>query len=127
MIALMMFLFLSGGAKKAAPNPPSPNDLKFVPYHYLPSGEVSESITVRDGSTMVKLPDSEYSHLQDLRKAVEDEEKRLAVKYGAQEGVPNCGFNPAVAVACDAVPHPGDHYEFHGQFLLIEKANGEKK
>jgi hypothetical protein len=123
MIALIMFLFLSGGAKKATPKVPVTNDVKTFPaYEYLPSGEVSESITVRDGSTMVKLPDSEYSHLQDLRKAVADEEKRLAVKYGAHNGIENCGFDPAEAVSCGA-----DRYEFHGQFLLIQKAKEDKR
>jgi hypothetical protein len=68
---------------------------------------------------MVKLPDSEYSHLQDLRKAVADEEKRLAVKYGAK---PSCW--DTIPKNSDTYCYDGygpDHFEYHGQFLLIEK------
>ena len=65
---------------------------------------------------MVKLSDSEYSHLQELRQQVADEEKRLAVKYGARVGI---HFTDDFT---SGVTGPLDHYEFHQQFLLIDKA-----
>lgn len=69
--------------------------------------------------SVVKLSDSEYSHLQQLRASVVEEEKRLAVKYGATPGYDPCEFhqNPCFP----AKPRLGDHYEFHGQFLIIDK------
>jgi hypothetical protein len=74
------------------------------------------TIQAADGSRVVKLPDDEFDHLQQLRRAVADEEIRLAAKYGAnlfylQEKPQNF-----------IQLHAPDHYEFRGQFLLIEKA-----
>jgi hypothetical protein len=46
--------------------------------------DTSWILTLANGSKAVMLNDDEYKHLQDLRKAVADEEKRLAVKYGAE-------------------------------------------
>jgi hypothetical protein len=79
----------------------------------------SISVTAPGGSKAVKLSDSEYSHLQTLRKAVADEEKRLATKYGAK---PSCWDK--IPKGSDAYCYDGagpDHFEYHGQFLLIEK------
>jgi hypothetical protein len=89
---------------------------------YPPKGDDdSASITVRDGSKVVMLGFAEYSHLQALRKAVADEEKRLAVKYGARPSDPG---EPCIVSTCDSYwpkYRPADRYEYHGQFLLIEK------
>jgi hypothetical protein len=93
-------------------------DYQFDGVKPSPPG-LSWTITSADGSKAVMLTDSEYSHLQDLRKAVADEEKRLAVKYGAK---PSCWYN--ITKNSDAYCYDGydpDHYEYHGQFLLIEK------
>lgn len=64
-----------------------------------------------DGSKAVKLPDDEYARLQSLRQAVVDEEKRIAVKYGAETRTVD--ENHLMVVP--------DHFEYHGQFLLIER------
>jgi hypothetical protein len=89
----------------------------------------SATMFALDGSKAVKLSDSEYSHLQELRKAVADEEKRLAVKYGAEEE--SCGdltvTNLRSPTICDSGWVPADHYEYHGQFLLIEKGSEGKR
>ncbi len=68
-------------------------------------------------ATAVLLPDAEYKHLQDLRQAVADEERRLAVKYGASEESMTLCTDDGERF-CAVVP---DRYEFHGQFLLIDK------
>jgi hypothetical protein len=74
-----------------------------------------------DGSKVIQLSDSEYSHLQQLRTAVVEEEKRLAVEYGADLGQ-GCGSGDGI-LACLSMPYrPADHYVFHGQFLWIERA-----
>lgn len=101
--------------------------------HYPPTGEsgyecdalTEESIVATDGSKIVKLPDSEYTHLQALRLAVSDEEWRLAQKYGARPAVYHPYIMPTVCVP-EGCPKPlpdspSDTYTFHGQFLLIEK------
>lgn len=66
---------------------------------------------------VVKLSDSEYSHLQELRKAVVDEEKRLALKYGAEE---DCETWDRFGCIRWGTPRLGT-YSYHGQFLIIEK------
>ncbi|HEV2709163.1 MAG TPA: hypothetical protein VGU67_03020 [Edaphobacter sp.] len=90
-------------------------------YYSGPSAMIS---TATDGGKAVKLTDAEYANLQALRKAVMDEEKRLAVKYGLDLGEPSClpmqGYPSACSVTGNS--HPADHYEYHGQFLLIDKA-----
>ena len=81
-----------------------------------------QSLTIQGkDATVVKLSDAEYEHLEALRKSVVDEEKRLAVKYGASMG-PSCRPINGTMSACDAIYMPTDSYEFHGQFLLIDKA-----
>lgn len=88
------------------------------------SGPAIATIKAPDGTVMVLMNGSEYAHLQALRKAVSDEETRLAQKYGA--------VKPCVVkryVYCylkndgelESGSTPGDHYEYHGQFLLIER------
>lgn len=87
-------------------------------------------VSVKAGdSTVVKLSDEEYANLQKLRQAVVDEEKRLAVKYGANLYLFHLS-DPCKTLAagqpCDSGgmmmdERPVDHYEFHGQFLLIDK------
>jgi hypothetical protein len=77
-------------------------------------------IVTKDGVTAVKLSDAEYSHLQTLRKAVVDEEKRLAKKYGAVLSNP-ASCPPYCATFNGAYVWQPDRYEYHGQFLLIEK------
>jgi hypothetical protein len=83
---------------------------------------IETSITDQNGSKVVKLTDPEYANLQKLRQAVIDEEKRLAMRYGA-DVPPLCSSWPKAqpGETCEAMPI-GPHYEFHGQFLLIEKA-----
>lgn len=98
-----------------------PDDGMFAVVQGSPA---ASKITASDGSVVVKLSDSEYSHLQALRQAVVDEEKRLAVKYGASMGSDPCGFWNSIvgSVNCDAPARAADHYTFTGQFLLIERA-----
>jgi hypothetical protein len=104
-------------------------------YEYLND----EMLGSPDGSRVVKLSDAEYTHLQELRKAVVDEEKRIAVKYGAdpwsamdclnmqrgatKEGMKELNIYPGLTNKCDpeAYPDRKDHYEYHKQFLIIEK------
>jgi hypothetical protein len=74
-----------------------------------------------DGSKVVKLTNSEYSNLQKLRNAVEDEERMLASKYGAVLYPGNIMCFSAEGESCDRPVLPVDHFEFHGQFLIIEK------
>lgn len=92
---------------------------------YICEAITETSIETVYGSKIVKLSDSEYSHLQQLRAAVVEEEKRLAVKYGAKVELGCVWINTSTsgsgATFCDQVYSPGDHYEYHGQFLLIEK------
>lgn len=97
--------------------------------HHEPTGEagfecdaIVEYSLHSDGSKVVKLSDEEYSHLQALRQAVVDEEKNLAVKYGA-DVPPLCSslFSAQAAHVCEMSPL-GPHYEFHQQFLLIDKS-----
>jgi hypothetical protein len=71
-------------------------------------------------STVVKLADNEYFHLKSLRTAVVKEEKRLAVKYGANRGL-NFNYCSGDMSAMKAAGCFSDNYEFHGQFLLIER------
>lgn len=78
-----------------------------------------------NGSQVILIFDSEYSHLQQLRVAVVEEEKRLAVKYGAHQFVHHPYIPPTICIP-EGCPRPtpdtpADRYEFHGQFLLIEK------
>lgn len=72
-----------------------------------------------DDTTVVRMTNEEYSNLQKLRQAVVDEEKRLAVKYGAD-------LNYWCGEAGDVCKWPDgwrpDIYTFHQQFLLIDKA-----
>lgn len=77
------------------------------------------AVPTNSGMTGVKLSDDEYTHLQALRQAVADEENRLAVKYGAHIGVKLCHPDHACFTIYPLAP---DHVEYHGQFLLIEKA-----
>lgn len=125
MITLIMFLFLAGG-KKSKPAPPDSYSTVFTCVSDVcrpiesggdPSLHASQ-ITSDDGAKAVKLTDDEYAHLRALRQAVVDEEKRLAVKYGAQIEKNLCPPDHA----CFTIYRSAlSHYEYHGQFLLIEK------
>jgi hypothetical protein len=88
------------------PQKKPPQDLSAWAYF---KGTRSFIVETKD-STMVKLSDAEYAHLEDLRQRVADEERRLALKYGAQDHP----FMGAIYYT--------DRYEFHGQFLLIERS-----
>lgn len=84
--------------------------------HYGPE------IKDKQGNTTVLLLDSEYKNLQQLRSAVVEEEKRLALKYGAYIAPPYDWKIPSFSTCdrWDGCPaRKSDHYEFHGQFLLI--------
>lgn len=83
-----------------------------------------------DDTTVVRMTTEEYANLQKLRQAVVDEEKRLAVKYGANLDLFHW-YDPCLTLAqgrpcdsggADVHEEPVDHYTFHGQFLLIDKA-----
>ncbi len=79
-------------------------------------------------TTIVRLPTSEYAHLQALRQAVVDEEKRLAVQYGAYMAL--TAVSRHYLIACDRIGgciRYSDHYEYHGQCLLIQKSDKESK
>lgn len=82
---------------------------------------VSSSIESNDGSKVVSLSDKEYNHLQEIRQAVGDEEKRLAAKYGAN--LDDYAFQtfPSLSTYPEAIHH-ADHFEFHGRFLIIDKS-----
>lgn len=88
-------------------------DKAAVPVEHV---SVSAQILAKDGTLAVMLSDSEYSHLQQLRASVVEEERRLAVRYGAFLRDAKCAAAPVCISMWD-----DDHYEFHGQFLLIEK------
>lgn len=111
MIALLMFLFIAGGQKKPLKQEAQPHKVTVI--------DGDGNLIGQDGSKSVLLNFAEYTHLQDLRKAVVDEEKRLAVKYGAK---PSCWDD--IPKHSDSYCYDGftpDHYEYDGQFLLIEK------
>lgn len=75
-----------------------------------------------DGSKVIKLSDEEYKHYMSMWQAVEDEEKRLAAKYGADLGYLNMPCPPNYGCMNNGIPNRApDHFEFHGKFLLIEK------
>lgn len=96
-------------------------------------------VTETEKQIVALLPTDEYSHLEQLRASVVEEEKRLAKKYGAS--VPDCSrffgsrmyFNTPHGVSTSfTCMGPGigdmrwptfaiDDYQFHGQFLLIQK------
>ena len=76
---------------------------------------------------VVKLSDEEYMRLQKLRQAVADEEKKIAVLHGVDFGQV---YVPAPCIAYDmgcmawdktkeVQSRPADHWQFRGQWLLI--------
>jgi hypothetical protein len=78
---------------------------------------------------VVKLSDEEYAHLQKLRQAVDDEEKKIALAYGVLL-VPrliHAGTNTCLATSyitglpsCDTDQYQAaDRWQFRGQFLLV--------
>jgi len=90
----------------------------------VPIGVMPEAVSVETSeTTVVKLSDEEYANLQKLRQAVVDEEKRLAVKYGAVQEVCTYGSGTLTDAIRGVNPqcNKPDHYEFHRNFLLIDK------
>jgi hypothetical protein len=73
---------------------------------------------------MIKLSDEEYFKLIAMRQAVLDEEKRLAVKYGAVIYNPT-PCPPYCATMGYGPTWQSDTYTFHQQFLLIYRGNNE--
>ena len=76
---------------------------------------------------VVKLSDEEYTHLQKLRQAVADEEKKIAAAHGVDFGQV---YVPAPCIAYDmgcmawdktkeVQSRPADRWQFRGQWLLI--------
>jgi hypothetical protein len=76
---------------------------------------------------VVKLSDEEYTHLQKLRQAVADEEKKIAAARGVDFGQV---YVPAPCIAYDmgcmawdktkeVQSRPADHLQFRGQWLFI--------
>ena len=93
--------------------------------------DVAQTMASVEGSMVLALPDDEYAYLQGIRKAVVDEEKRLAVKYGANlydfeyvscASATGGGWTSTHGSLRCSTSHTPDHYEFHGRFLLIEKS-----
>lgn len=80
----------------------------------------SSSIVSNDGSKVISLSNKEYNHLQEIRQAVGDEEKRLAAKYGADLDDYVLRTFPSLSIYPEAI-HNSDHFEFHGRFLIISK------
>lgn len=99
---------------------PSPTSLRLT---VLPEYRNAVEVQSKDGMTVVRMQDDDYTHLTAMRQAVVDEEKRLAVVYGAilerqliKKASPICTWT------CEFDQYREvDHYEFHGQFLLIQK------
>jgi hypothetical protein len=121
---------LSGGDDIQRERIQSVNEPADVAYAVLKCNPGIHSCDMKDAvqigginSTVVKLADNEYFHLQQLRAAVVEEEKRLAVKYGAKmpSGCAWLGTPTNGATFCDQIYSAGDHYEFRSQFLLIDK------
>jgi hypothetical protein len=76
---------------------------------------------------VVKLSDEEYTHLQKLRQAVADEEKKIAAAHGVDFGQV---YIPAPCIAYDmgcvawdktkeVQSRPADRWQFRGQWLFI--------
>jgi hypothetical protein len=108
------------GFSKGTDTPPKGWALLLGDYHEDPTKPAPDSASIENETQkVVMLGYEEYSHLRSLRQAVVDEEKRLAVKYGANPGHQICDMT------CVAIQLP-DHYEFHGQFLLIDKVAPEQ-
>lgn len=76
---------------------------------------------------VVKLSDEEYAHLQKLRQAVVDEEKKIAVAHGVllerkltHMGTNICFSTSYITGPCDTDQYQAaDHWQFRGQWLLI--------
>jgi len=77
---------------------------------------------------VVKLSDEEYAHLQKLRQAVADEEKKIAIAHGVDtEGdLYPCGKPTSTILSNMSCAMPvgwnykyPDHWQFRGQWLLI--------
>jgi hypothetical protein len=76
---------------------------------------------------VVKLSDEEYARLQKLRQAVADEEKKTAAAHGVDFGQayvpPPCIYYDMQCIQWDwgkeVQARPANHYEFRGQWLLI--------
>lgn len=97
--------------------PTHPSEYLRVPKEYQSSVLVESTY-----GTAVRLGDDEYTHLQSLRKAVVDEEMRLAVKYGANMCINGGNYPKEDGSVRTYWQCPGsDKYEYHGQLLLIEK------
>lgn len=99
-------------------NLPSPTSPRIT---VLPEYKDAVEVQSKDGTSIVRMKEEEYTHLKALRQAVVDEEKRLAVAYGAREADPG---EPCYVSTCGSVwpkYQPADLYEFHGQFILIQK------
>jgi hypothetical protein len=84
---------------------------------------------------VVKLSDDEYARLQKLRQAVADEEKKIAAAHGVDFGQV---YIPPPCIAYDmgcmewdktkeVQARPADHYEFRGQWLLINVPSSAKE
>ena len=92
-------------------------------------GDVSQAVDV-DSQTgrVVKLSDEEYAHLQKLRQAVADEEKKIAIAHGVDtEGdLYPCGKPTSTILSNMSCAMPvgwnykyPDRWQFRGQWLLI--------
>ena len=77
---------------------------------------------------VVKLSDEEYAHLQKLRQAVADEEKKIAIAHGVDtEGdLYPCGKPTSTILSNMSCVMPvgwnykyPDHWQFRGQWLFI--------
>lgn len=74
-----------------------------------------------DYPRVVKLSDEEYARLQKLRQAVVDAEMAIAKAHGVYFAPPPDPYPHFIA--CDSLigcfAKPTDHYQFRGQYLLI--------
>lgn len=74
-----------------------------------------------------RLSFAEYDHLQKLRQAVKDAEVEIAKAHGVDFGYADLSLHQArlagvkkTAMCLDVNGYiPADHYEFRGQFLLV--------
>lgn len=116
-VCSMYRLTVTGGISNLGGTDPFEVDIRCDDDHQGKDCFKPDAVVVSTASgSMVKLADSEYKHLRELRAAVDEEEKRVAVKYGAFLRDPEC----AAAPGCISMWND-DRYEYHGQFLLIEK------
>jgi hypothetical protein len=87
--------------------------------------DVTLSLDAKEGGRIDRISDSEFERLQKLRQAVKDAEVEIARAHGVKTEESCIGDTAnSKDVVCRWTKDPiywraSDHYEFHGQFLLV--------